>query len=86
MFKKMFGRKRKQVQTPEDGKELTIDDLIHAALIDYPRYFSPRARLFAPPEAILVELSDLARRGPASRNPLRRAVRPVLGWWKKRKS
>ena len=68
---------------PRRTRRLTLDELVHGALIDYPRYWSVRGNIFAPPEDILVELKDLADAGPATRSPLRKALRPLLATWKK---
>lgn len=65
------------------GRARTIDELVHAALIDYPRYFSPRGRMFARPEDILVELADLARAGPARRSLPRRVLFWIVTRWVK---
>lgn len=65
------------------GRKRTIDELVHAALIDYPRYFSPRGRMFARPEDILVELADLARAGPARRSMPRRVLYWLVTRWVK---
>lgn len=67
------------------ARRRTLDELVHAALIDYPRYYSRRAGLFVPPEDILVELADLAAEGPAGQSGLRKWMRPLLGWWKTRR-
>jgi capsular polysaccharide export protein len=43
------------------GRRLTIDELVHAALIRYPRYYSFRARAFCSPEDFVAELIELRR-------------------------
>ena len=60
-----------------------LDEIVHAAFIAYPRYFSARGQMFASPEDLLVELSDLAMAGPATRSPWRKAVRPLFAAWKR---
>lgn len=68
---------------PRRTRRRSLDELVHAALIDYPRYFSARGNMFATPEDVLVELQALAVAGPATRSPWRRAVRPVFALLKK---
>ncbi len=54
---------------PRRRAEPTLEGLIHATLIDYPRYFDPRTGLACPVEVIVERLvsGDLPRPGPANR-------------------
>ncbi|MCJ8191581.1 capsular polysaccharide biosynthesis protein [Sphingomicrobium aestuariivivum] len=63
------------------GRKLALDELVHGALIAYPRYFSQRAEAFAAPEDILDELTQPGRSAKATGwrkllRPLFRMVRP----------
>ncbi|MBW0143964.1 capsular polysaccharide biosynthesis protein [Sphingomicrobium clamense] len=72
-----------RIDCPRRTAQRTLDELVHATLIDYPRYFSPRGRMFASPEDILVELADLAGGRPAQRSLPRRAFNFVVTRWVK---
>ena len=63
------------------GRQLQLDDLVYAALIAYPRYFSPRCDLFVSAQDILRELAELAARGPQTRTLYRKALRGVVVRW-----
>lgn len=54
---------------PRRRAELTLEGLVHATLIDYPRYFDPKTGLACPVEVIVDRLDkgDLPRPGPANR-------------------
>jgi len=60
------------------GRQLQLDELVYAALIAYPRYFSPRCDLFVSAQDILRELADLAARGPQTRSLYRKILRAVV--------
>lgn len=54
---------------PRRRAEPTLEGLVHAALIDYPRYLDPKTGLPCPVEVIVARLSsgDIPRPGPANR-------------------
>ena len=57
---------------------VTLAGLIHAALIDYPRYFDPVTGRACPPEVAVERLSDPSlERGP----PSLRALAKLQGWF-----
>lgn len=60
------------------GRGLQLDELVYAALIAHPRYYSPRADLFVSAQDILRELADLAARGPQTRSLYRKALRAIV--------
>jgi capsular polysaccharide export protein len=59
------------------GRKVTLDELVHAALVDYPLYVSPRSGRLVRPEEILAELAGRKPPGPIERR-LRRWF--LLGW------
>lgn len=63
------------------GRQLQIDELVYAALVAYPRYFSPRCDLFVSAQDILRELTELAARGPQTRTMYRKVLRAVVVRW-----
>lgn len=71
------------LQCERRGRQRTIDELVHAVLIDYPRYYSPRGQMFAAPEDILVELADLAAHGPVTRSLPRKLLRHMILIWRR---
>ena len=54
---------------PRRRAELSLEGLVHAALIDYPRYVDPKSGLPCPVEVIVERLvtGDIPRPGPANR-------------------
>ncbi len=54
---------------PRRRAEPALDGMVHATLIDYPRYFDPKTGLACPVEVIVdrLEAGDLPRPGPANR-------------------
>jgi capsular polysaccharide export protein len=66
----------------------SLDELVAAALIDYPTYISRVSGHFTTPERVLQELHEWREAGGAERPSwARRAIRSVLGWtqrWRRR--
>lgn len=60
------------------SRALQLDDLVYAALIAYPRYYSAKADLFVSAQDILRELAELAARGPQTRSLYRKMLRAVV--------
>ncbi len=54
---------------PRRRAQPSLEGLVHAALIDYPRYFDPKIGLPCPVEVIIERLAsgDIPRPGPANR-------------------
>lgn len=54
---------------PRRTAKVTLTGLIHAALIDYPRYFDPKRNAPTTPEAIVYRLASgtVPRPGPMNR-------------------
>ncbi|WP_294609080.1 capsular polysaccharide biosynthesis protein [uncultured Roseovarius sp.] len=64
----------------------TLEGLVHAALIDYPRYFDPETREACPVEVVIDRLSSgrVSRAGAANRllAKLQGAFAPCAGLWR----
>ncbi|WP_162561613.1 capsular polysaccharide biosynthesis protein [Yoonia vestfoldensis] len=59
----------------------TLDELVYATLIAYPRYFSHDHRCFIEPEDAVDQLVRLAAAGPTTRRWYRKLMRAgLLGW------
>ena len=62
-------------------RKLTLDELIHGALIEYPRYYDFRANCFLEPEQAIEQLAGLAETGPKPLSLVRQALRlSIIGW------
>lgn len=59
------------------GIEVSMNGLIHAALIDYPRYMDPISGLPCTPELLVERLKN----GQTTRKPVLRAVAKLQGWF-----
>lgn len=65
----------------------SLDDLVHAALIAYPRYFNYSKYCFIQPEDAVEDLAAWSKSGPSTRSWQRRFLRLVIvGWLKLRGS
>lgn len=73
-----WGLTEDRVSCPRRTQRRSLDELVYATLIEYPRYFSERGQMFAQPEHILVELAHLAEAGPIT--TLQRAKSPAKKW------
>lgn len=63
------------------GKHHTIDELVSAALIGYPRYWDPVSGLPCPPEVVLDRIALLRKQAPSLKMRLGQlAGRLVIGW------
>ncbi|MFN9645188.1 MAG: capsular polysaccharide biosynthesis protein [Cyanobacteriota bacterium] len=67
-----WGLTRDHLPCPRRGRDLTLDELVFAALVAYPRYVSRRSGLFIEPEQAISELIDWREEAP----------RP-LSWWRR---
>jgi capsular polysaccharide export protein len=66
---------------PRRTRKLTLNELVHGALIDYPRYYNFERQCFVEPEQAVGQLAALANTGPQSRSLRRKALRlAVIGW------
>jgi capsular polysaccharide export protein len=66
-------------------RRLTIEDLVHGALIAYPRYINADRACFMEPEEAVDRLAVWSRSGPTTRNWQRRLLRAGLQGWMKLK-
>ena len=69
---------------PPDGRRLSMDELVHAALIDYPRYRIPGVAGFARVEAVLERIERMSCRRKPRCIPRSRATRALCmlrGLW-----
>ncbi len=62
-------------------RRLTVDQLVHGALIDYPRYYNFERQCFVEPEQAIDQLAALAHTGPQSRSLGRKALRLAIIAW-----
>lgn len=62
-----WGLTRDRLQCQRRGRSLPLDALVHAALIDYPRYVSRRSGWFIEPEQAIDELVAWRQAAPARR-------------------
>jgi len=62
---------------------LSIDDLVHGALIAYPRYYNFERNCFVEPEQAIDQLASIAESGPQTRNWWRKALRLGIITWLK---
>lgn len=62
-------------------RRLTLAELVHGALIDYPRYYNFERHCFVEPEQAVDQLAALAHNGPQSRSWERKVLRlAVISW------
>ena len=66
-----WGLTRDRFGCPRRGRRITLDELVFAALIAYPRYVSRHSGLFIEPEQAIAELEAWRAEAPRS-----------LGWWR----
>lgn len=66
-------------------RRLTVDELVHGALVEYPRYFNHERNCFVAPEQAVDQLAAMAESGPQSRTWQRKLLRAtILAWLKLR--
>ncbi|MEB3156169.1 MAG: capsular polysaccharide biosynthesis protein [Cyanobacteriota bacterium] len=66
-----WGLTRDQLVCPRRGRRLSLDALVFAALVAYPRYVSRHSGYFIEPEEAIAELADWRREAPQP-----------LTWWR----
>jgi capsular polysaccharide export protein len=70
-----------RLSCPRRTRKLTLNELVHGALIDYPRYYNFERQCFVEPEQAVEQLAALANTGPQSHSLRRKALRlAVIGW------
>jgi capsular polysaccharide export protein len=68
-----WGLTQDQLDCPRRGRSLPLEALVHASLIDYPRYVSRRSGWFIEPEDAIEELVEW-RQAPPARKTLVQAL------------
>lgn len=70
-----------RLSCPRRTRKLTLNELVHGGLIDYPRYYNFERQCFVETEQAVEQLAALANTGPQSRSLRRKALRlAVIGW------
>lgn len=78
-----WGLTEDKLSCPRRTRKLTVDELVHGALIEYPRYFNFERKCFVEPEHAVDQLAALAQTGPQRRSFGRKALRlAVIAWLK----
>ncbi len=76
-----WGLTQDRLTCPRRMRALSCDDLVHAALIAYPRYVNHDQRCFVTPEEAVDMLVAQSAQGPATRRWHRRLLRAgIVGW------
>jgi len=65
------------------NRELSLDELVHGALIAYPRYMHYKKPIFIKPEVAIDQLAHIAAMGVESRSGYRKLVRFLATTWAK---
>lgn len=80
-----WGLTEDRLPCPRRQRRLTIDELVHGALIAYPRYFDFQANCFIEPEQAVDALAALSREGRSTPHWRRKVLRSGLLFWLKLK-
>jgi len=64
-------------------RKVSLDELVYAALVTYPRYFNYEANCFVEPEEAVKQLAALAEHGPKMRSRSRKLLRAAILTWLK---
>lgn len=76
-----WGLTADRLSCPRRTRKLTLDQLVHGALIDYPRYYNFERQCFVEPEQAVDQLAALADTGPQSRSLGRKVLRLAIIAW-----
>ena len=78
-----WGLTEDRIPCPRRTRRLTVAELVHGALITYPRYFNYERNCYVEPEQAVEQLAAMANRGPQRRSLHRKILRvAVLAWLK----
>ncbi len=78
-----WGLTEDRIPCPRRTRRLTVAELVHGALIAYPRYFNYEPNCFVEPEDAVKQLAALAAHGPKTRSWSRKFLRfAILTWLK----
>lgn len=78
-----WGLTEDKVSCARRTRKLTLDDLVHGALIEYPRYFNYERSCFVEPEQAVDQLAARAKTAPQGRKLWRKALRLAIIAWRK---
>jgi len=78
-----WGLTEDRIPCPRRTRRLAVAEIVHGALIAYPRYFSYERDCFIEPEHAVEQLAALANGGPQRRSLHRKILRvTILAWLK----
>jgi capsular polysaccharide export protein len=78
-----WGLTEDRVACARRTRALSIDELVHGALIAYPRYYNFERNCFVEPEQAIDQLAAIAETGPQTRSWWRKALRlGIIAWLK----
>ena len=78
-----WGLTEDRITCPRRTRRLTVSELVHGALISYPRYFNHERNCFVEPEQAVEQLAAMANRGPQRRSLHRKFLRGAIVAWLK---
>jgi capsular polysaccharide export protein len=78
-----WGLTEDRVACARRTRALSLEELVHGALIAYPRYYNYERSYFVEPEQAIEQLAAIAETGPQTRSWWRKAVRiGIIAWLK----
>lgn len=80
-----WGLTEDRMSCPRRTRRLTAAELVHGALIAYPRYFNYERDCFVEPEQAVEQLAAISSRGPQRRSLHRKILRVAILIWLKLK-
>jgi capsular polysaccharide export protein len=78
-----WGLTEDRVTCARRTRPLSLDELVHGALIAYPRYYNFERNCFVEPEQAIDQLAVIAENGPQTRSWWRKALRLGIVTWLK---
>jgi capsular polysaccharide export protein len=78
-----WGLTEDRVSCARRSRLLSLDELVHGALIAYPRYFNYERNCFVEAEQAVDQLAAIAETGPQTRTWWRKALRLGIITWLK---
>lgn len=80
-----WGLTEDRIPCPRRTRRLTVAELVHGALISYPRYFNYERNCFVEPEQAVEQLAAMANCGAQRRSLHRKVLRSAIQAWLKLK-
>jgi capsular polysaccharide export protein len=78
-----WGLTQDRVACERRSRRLSVEELVHGALITYPRYFNYDRNCFVEPEQAVEQLAAMSKCGPETRSWQRKILRAaILAWLK----